>query len=476
MKKIDSWFINWWRVRGKDKRQFLALLLVFLGITFPFLLVTYVDSYNRGDVEVFRAWADCWSQQIYITCRPQIPNYPEIPNYPAIGLTLSAGAIQAIGSLFDITNTNTLDIVFRYYLAFFDSLNFLLFIWLTRLMQFRQPIAIAAIVLAMPSTWAGGAVWGQIDNISLFFGLLSCLAFFQVWSDNNKANIWKKEIWVLFGVWNLSLYLLSKQLAIFSLPFFLILFGITGYYLVRDRGMLALIFAIAFFLFSFYSLDTLLEVLPQFYHSSSWFIWQEGSQHGDNISGNGFNLWMFLGRDMWSSSHAPFLTLQMGNWRRDLSPYQIGIFLYSIFVAFLLFTGFQTIWRVFKHQVDRKQKDRIVAFLIAFLCLFHGLLHLGFNVFLTGTHERYLYLGYPFLLIPVAWFYLNYEACSWRLVVFCFLAAAAYGGFVFSIIGSLPDWLFPLRRHEFLASIHLFLLLLLLDLWMGIRQFARKIG
>jgi hypothetical protein len=104
--------------------------------------------------------------------------------------------------------------------------------------------------------------------------------------------------------------------------------------------------------------------------------------------------------------------------------------------------------------------------LLALLSLFHGLSHLGFNVFLSGTHERYLYLGYPFLLLAAAWFYGRRSVFSWRPTAFCFLSAAAYGGFVYGINRSLPQLLFALRRHEFLASIHLFLLIVLSDLWL----------
>ena len=177
MKQLNNWLTNllldqhqW----NKNKNIFFVFIIL-LGIALPFLLVTYLDTYHKGDVNIYHSWAYCWNQKIYLECRPRIPNYP------VIGLTLTAGVIHAISSIFSVVDRNTSHLFFRYYLAFFDSLNFILLIWLAKLMGFRSPIFIGIILLIKPSTWVGGAVWGQMDGIFLFFCLLSIIGFFKSW-------------------------------------------------------------------------------------------------------------------------------------------------------------------------------------------------------------------------------------------------------------------------------------------------------
>jgi hypothetical protein len=473
MKKINAKLSSLLIDQEQWNKSIFLWVIILLGIALPFLLVTYIDSYFRGDINIFHSWVGCWNQRTYIECQIKGP-----PNYPVAGLALSAGVIHAIIYTFGIIERTTGDLIFRYYLAFFDSLNFLLFIWLANLMRFPFPIFIGIILLIIPSNWVGSAVWGQIDGISLFFCLLSVICFFKSWrfNDTDTANrkAWKSGIYLILGTGSFAIYILTKQLAIFSLPFFLILGLITAWrywQLFQYKGIVWIFLALIFFIFFFRSLDSLLEVPEQFYNSSYWFVWKGGgSEHGNKISGNGLNIWMFLGRDMWSSSHIPFLSLKLGNFQYNFSPYQTGISLYSIFISLILFTCGKAIWKFCKSKIWSEQRDKAAGYLISLLFLFHGLCHLGFNVLLSGTHERYLYLGYPFLLIAITWFYINQIEFSLRSIIFCFFAALAYGCFVFSIMGPLPQILFPFQRHEFLASLHLFILVFLLDSWINISK------
>jgi hypothetical protein len=479
MRNLNAWLNNFLTDQKRWHKSIFLLLLILLGITLPFLLVTYIDYYSWGDIETFRDWSNCWGQKIYTACHSQLP-----PNYPVMGLAVSAGVIHTISSVFGITEPNTSTLIFRYCLAFIDSLNFLLCIWLASLMRFRHPIYIGLILLILPSTWVGSAVWGQIDGVLLFFCLLSVIGFFKSWSASGSEigsqKAWKSGLFLLFGSLSLCLYLLTKQLALFSLPFFLLLALITVskfWRRFRYRSLFWLSLALIGFILCFRYVDSLFEVPEQFHYSSYWFALKGfGSAYGNKISGDGFNIWMFLGLDMSSSSHVPFFTLEFGSWTDPISPYKAGIISYSIFVAFLLITSFRGILKILKKRIWIGQKDQSEGHLIALLCFFHGLCHLGFNVLLCGTHERYLYLGYPFLLISAAWFYTNQIVFSKQSVICCFLAAAAYGCFVFGFIKGLPPLLFPLRRHEFLASIHLFLLVFLLDQWLLICQLNQKIS
>lgn len=235
---------------------------------------------------------------------------------------------------------------------------------------------------------------------------------------------------------------------------------------MKWTGLFLLLPGCAAFLLLFRYFDTLFSVPRGFHDSSYWFVWAGGgSDHANQISRNGFNLWMLLGRDMESSSHVNFLNFQIGRWRDHLSPYKAGMILYSLFVAALLALTVKRLSAA--GRADRPALDMTdgaaPGLLLALLLLFHGLGHLGFNVLLSGTHERYLYLGYPFLLLAAAWFFSHRRGFGGRLTAFCFLSAAAYGGFVYGVNAPLSPLLFPLRRHEFLASLHLFLLVVLTD-------------
>ena len=456
------------------------MILLILGIILPFLFVTIIPNYFFDDVGAFHVWANCLQQNpqdIYPLCKP---------DYPTTGMLFSGGVIYLIKALINTADRGPVDTIFRYYLAVFDALNFLLLIWLGRLLQFRFPVPIALAILALPSTWVGGAVWAQIDGISLFFCLLATLGFFQFWqsltkNSNSKSSYYKwyklqfqnwHFFWLALATTSLAIYWLSKQLTLFSLPFFSVIALITinklWQYFHRKGLVIAGLFILLFVaLFSF--LDSLFIMPEGSNNSSYWFGWHRGFK--PYISGNGFNIWMFLGWPMSASPYPPFAKLNLGFWQTEISPYATGIVLYAIFIALLILTGFKAVRRLLKANLENREKAN--CYLMALICLFQGLCYLGFNVLLSGTNERYLYLGYPFLLVGVIWFYTQNILFSWRSIAFCFAAACAYGLFVFSILCPLPDLLFAFKRHEFMASIHLFLLLLIGDGWLGICRRTR---
>ncbi|ACK66454.1 conserved hypothetical protein [Rippkaea orientalis PCC 8801] len=451
------------------------ILLIILGIILPFILVTFLDSYSRYDVGVFEDWASCWGQEIYLEC-------PTTLVYPSGALIFSAGVIQGIKSLLSINDRHTVASVFRYFLAFFDSLNFLLWIYLAKMIHLRLAIVFAFIVLIIPSSWAGSSVWGQIEGISLFFCLASTIFFLKSWtkkqtnSHNKKA--WKSGVWLLLGTPLLSIFILTKQWNIFSLPFFLLVFVVTVVQFWTNFGYRCIFWvlsALILLTLSFLYLDSFFLVVREFHHSSYWLIWTgPASNLIKKIAGNGFNIWIFLGRPRGSSSLVPFLTFNIGNWKSSLTPFKTGLFLYSMFIIFLLFTFYRNVLRVLQQNIMNKNLYQLNDYLIAILLFFHGLCHLGFNVLLSGTHERYLYLGYPSLLMAVIWFYTNKIVFSWHSTLLCFLAAFAYGCFVYSRIGNLPKFLILLQKHEFLGGIHFLLLGFLFYLWLQVCKNYKK--
>ena len=107
----------------------------------------------------------------------------------------------------------------------------------------------------------------------------------------------------------------------------------------RSQGFLWILLALVVFIFFFHKIDSLFEVPEQFYNSSYWFAWKGGgSENASKISANGFNIWMFLGRDMRSSSSYRLFILKVGNWKYNVSPDRVGIMLYAMFISFISFT------------------------------------------------------------------------------------------------------------------------------------------
>lgn len=439
--------------------KFNDILMIILGISLPPLLVKFIPAYYYGDIEIFRRWGDCWGENIYSLCKA---------DYPVIGISLTAGIIHHIKDIFKTSDPEIITQLFRYFLAVFDAFNFLLFVYLSSLMRFGFPIFIALLLLLVPSTWIGTAVWGQIDGCSLFFCLLFIICLIKSWLTHNlSVNIYISTVWLSLGSLSLSLYILTKQLGIFSIFFIIFLFIVTSvklWNIFSQKSVYLLLLFFTIFSFSFYLIDSSFEIKNSFYSSSYWFILTEANIHKSVISWNGFNLWMFLPEDMMSSDKITLFYL-MGN--HKITVYQAGITLYSLFISFIFITGFRKVQKLLK------QTQNTELYLIALLCFFLGLSYLGFNVLLTGTHERYLHLGYPFILIAVIWFYSQEIGFSGVAVIGCFFCATSYGLFVYSIMNPLPRLLFPFQRHQFLASIHLFLLLFLLAKWIEICQGTR---
>jgi len=457
-------------IQSKKARYF-VLLFFCIGFAINFIIANMVPYYHRSDVQVFRVWADCFFQsklKIYLTCNTGF--------YPTIGMLASGGIIYSIKALTGLTDGEFINNAFRSYLFFFDILNLFLFVAIARMMRFQKPIILGLALFLIPSNIVGGAIWGQIDNISLSFCLISSIAMIKSWGELHNAKSDLKAIsWLLVAALSLPIFILVKQLSAFSLPYFLVLFVVTTikfWQKWQKKGAVYICAAIGVFFLVFYSLDHLLAVPKNFLGSSYYYIWTGGSSgHGNIISANGFNIWIFLGRDPASSSRIPFSLL----WDKDaifkVSPYDFGIALYLFWIIFLLVT---TGWLTRKNSQEfNADPSSGEPKLMAVLFLYHGLSYLGFNVLLTGTHERYMYNGYPFLLFAIAWFLTQRLVFSWRITVFCFASAFIYGCFVFSIIGPLPGILFAFSRHEFLASIHLLLLILLADAWLQICRLHR---
>jgi len=442
------------------------------GLVLPFVIVSVTRTHYAGDIGAFMNWADClWrgGGSLYEGCA----------NYPVVGVLASGGVVGIIQHAFHLTDQATIATVFRYYLAFVDAVQFVLLSVLLRGMGAKRPHLLAFVVMALPSAWAGGSMWGQIDGVTQVFLLASLVVLGAGFRAIHDGRLTSSALCLAVGITCCMLALLTKQLAIFSMPWLLLAAGVGYVQLARRwrwRGIGVGASALAAALAACVFLDRTFPVARQFGGSSLLYVWfGGGSDHDRVISASGFNLWMLLGRAMDSSSMIPFHIIRIGGVAIPLTPNQCGkvLFVMASMGLLFLYAGAQG-GRAWLREPARPFAQGERARFLALLGFAAGLENLIANVTLVGTHERYLYHGYPMLLL--ACLYLWQEPrrlVDGRVLALLLASAGCYGGFVYSVIGDLPWFLFPLRRHELMATLHIVLLVFLLD---AIRSVAGRAG
>jgi hypothetical protein len=176
--------------------------------------------------------------------------------------------------------------------------------------------------------------------------------------------------------------------------------------------------------------------LPLSFISHLQYIWATGSRHGDTISSFGFNIWIFLAQNPFGSSHN---VINVG-----LNPiFSIPIVPYNLGIAFFLLSTSAFSVYFLKYLIDKFSKgihildgEMILGF------LFHlSLVNLSFNLFLTGTHERYLFYFYPFLFVAFLGLE-SYNSLFNRKLLYVLIAGAVSYGLVLYIylIGAIKSF------------------------------------
>lgn len=432
MKKINP-FIQW-------SVLFFAILLPFLVIRFfPKLQHTY-------DLRIFREWSAPWQEDwrsIYINC--------ESCNYPFIGTLLSGGVMSTI----DFENTARINNRFRYYLAIMDGIN-VLAIWLILTwLQVKHAPLWAGMIGFLPTSWIGSSTWGQIDGMGQFFILLFFIALILL----NKKTTTLKQYSLLFvtGVL-LALMLLTKQLIYFSMGALgLILLVNLFWYSKRPKDLILSMLAVAVaFLMPLLYIDSVLQ-LPTSYVSHIQYVLATGSQHGDIISSLGFNIWVFFTDNLLGSSHFP---LQIGSLSLALlSPYSAGLILFFVLNAGLLFLFLRNLRsQTINNQVGFHRNQLISAL------FYFALVNLSFNLALTGTHERYLYHFYPFIIMACLACLTHIPKLNYILLMAVLAGSLFYGAFLYGYLALIirPLNLVAIRSGAF---IHLTLFIFILYTW-----------
>lgn len=385
------------------KKFDLAILL--FGAFFSVILRLIVPNIYHGyDVDTFVEWGHkaMYFKNLYATdC---------FCNYPAIGLFSSTGLLKLLN--YNIQH-------FLLVLSVFDVVNVFLFYSILKLIKVKRAALWAGIIGLLPSTWVGGSFWGQIDHIGQMILLLLILTTLYFFQDNRKATknqfvIYLATMGVLFGI-----ALLTKQLLLFPLMPLSVMVLV---FILRQTNFKPIptikyiVICTLFTLLPVFLFDIWLNVPEPYLFSHLEKVFTSGSGHMNKISGNGFNIWILLGRDMWSSSDVPFY--------KSLTPKITGLFLFLfvlVIQSVILISKLKQAWN------STSNLDLVITSIF-----YLAIVNLSFNLFLSGTHERYLYHFYPFILMVFLALKNNIG------IGLSILGAGIYGAFVFTIL--YPKW------------------------------------
>jgi len=427
-----------------EKNTFKEYFILFIGVTISAVMVlAFPNLYHLWDVPEFFRWAGVWGEgwtSIYVNC--------DGCNYPIVGMFSTAGLIHLLG-LADAPNPA---LAYRLVLSIVDGLNVFLIYLLLKELSVREAAVKAGVIGLLVSSWAGGALWGQIDNVSQCFLLLALL-----WLV--KYHLSMRINFLLFlgiaGV-SMALMILTKQLIVFSFLSLELLLLTTIW--MRRKWLHAAgysLFHFAVLLIFVFGWDLFLRPVEG-YRSHLQLIWGERSTHGGILTANGLNLWNLLPRPWDSSSAAPFSIFSNTALEKIITPVNIGWFLFLSLAALITVSTLRAARKRIPAGGDHLDREALLNFILHL-----ALINLIFNVVLTGTHERYLYHFYPFILIAfVGLSDLDEHWSNFPLPVLM-AGSTLYGVFVLGVLWGM----FAFRNyyvHDFLAIFHAALLCALL--------------
>ena len=442
----------------RNKANFLRrfdIVIFSMGLMCSMIMVFWLKDTHHGDIYSFIKWQTHLKhslRDVYIEC--------DLCNYPILGFLFSAGIFRVLHILSPGLAAETYVQLFRYVLSITDGINVLLVYLILKALSIRRSLFWAGLIGLLPSSWVGGALWGQIDGFTqlglltfLFYTMIFINSYFKFdYKANNKVLL----IYLFGSSMILSYLLLTKQLAIFSVPILVcMVFSVLYLYTKENFLFFGAIFIILLIIGTFLP-DIFLDLRYGYFSHLQYIFFGGGSSHINHISGNGFNIWMFLGWPMSSSSKEPFFSF--------LSPKNTGVFLFITYEIILFALTLQ--W-LRKHYIGQDPKHSYSEIFLTFVFLL-ALTNLAFNVFFTGTHERHLYHFYPFALIAYLGFRQTRAAFSKSVLAMLVMGSLVYGRFVWGILESASIGM----PHEFVALFHLGLLCFLTTVY--VRYQAQK--
>ena len=367
-------------------KKLLQWLIMIAGLLIPAIIIAlFPKLFHSSDVDDFWRWSQSWGagwRNIYIDCARC--------TYPFVGTLVSGGVMNWMG----ITDFKHIVAPFRYYLAIIDALNVVAAYFIMTKLKIKHAPLWAGLIGLLPSSWMGTSAWGQIDGVGQLLMMLMFILF--VWFNlSSRVNNIQYYFFVVLAGLLMSMAILTKQLILFSLVSlgFMSLVNII-LYSRRPVNIISSVLVLGLAVVAPILLIDLALNLNTPYLSHLQIILAIGSKLGNTISSFGFNIWTFLAKDPRGSSHAP-INIQMGSTSLfTMVPYSTGILLFLLMNAFLLFVYIKYFYRQYVNGLQFFNIENILLFLLHL-----ALVNLSFNLFLAGTHERYLYHFYPFIIM-----------------------------------------------------------------------------
>jgi len=389
------------------------------AVGLPLLLAWLTRELGHdGDIAYFREWCAALREGFGDVYRASGANYP-------IGGVLLACGPTAL--LPELPSMGTYRLVLKGTIAVGEVLLVFGLDALARALDLRVPkwarvsgfeaSGVWALgVYLVPTSWIGGAWFGQLDPWGSAL-LVWCAAFFVRYRRSGH------ELELGRGVLCLALAVLTKQLVVFSFLGlgWIALDGVRRHGPEPRRVGRWVIAAVLLLVVA----DPFLRLPDGWWLHVPYTYLSGGARAGDLLSANGANLWVLLMSHPDDAADA-FVVL-------GLSARVLGWIGFALTQALALWW----LWRA------REAWEGLVA---------AGYANLAMAVLLTGVHERYLVHGVPLLLLGLA------RAPRW-LAIAAWVVSIWAGFFVLSSIHW--RWLGavdPLRSHTWLAWLQIALL------------------
>jgi len=401
------------------RRCAVRYLPLFLALSAPFItLFLFPGRIFAIDFESFGYWAKCLSRfqgPAYSDCSPQLINYP------TVGLYASAGVIQLLQSLG--LQGASVQFGFQLFLGAVDTLSVLLMYLLLRGLGISHAAWATLVFAVLPSTRMGGNLWGQIDDVTQLFLSAALLFGLRCLRAAHRATATKALRYFLALSFAIACSLLTKQLAVFSLPALGIMWIVCVsrlYRLIPPAALSGTIVAVAVV---FIVVDQLFPTPPGYYGSGLLYVFMRGSDHASTVQAMGTSLFALLPIPGHEPSTWAYPIFTLGGVTAKVIPLYFGQFAFFTTVFVMTFFGALVVKRL--RPLNPEQVLLMTLAVAAGANLF-------MNTFLAGTHERYLY-HYGFFVYPLLLSLVRTSSFSKALFALCLMHLCIYGCFVFKV-------------------------------------------
>lgn len=336
-----------------------AKLFALLAIALPFALWFFHHGVgHEGDIRFFYEW--------YLSFREGADFYRDGPgiNYPILGVLFVCGParlFETFTSEAGALDFDTFRTVLKASLVLWEVALIPTVAGLARALGSKRPRLLALFLYLLPSTWATGALFGQIDIAGTTFLLAAAWALLRFRESGEPRSF-------IVAVLTLTAALLTKQLTWFCAPA-LVALAVVALWRWKNPRLWAVALLSPLLLIV---ADPFLE-LPAGYASHLHFILAGGgSAHGDLVVASGASIW--------SVFHTG------GTLSEDVRFAGVGSFTWG----WILWGAAQLIvlWRL------RRERFSTRAFL-----WWAGMSQLAMCTLMTGVHERYFAHAIPFLVL-----------------------------------------------------------------------------